>query len=131
MTDSNWKIFLTIARNILGKGENVAWASESWCAFTTFSMLSHDLTYWAIGLPEIHDLLDSRTKDGCLWGQSFDYSDLAHMILPAHFYWEKSDKEKGFLYGYKQQKIQALSAELNANGIEHRITDLVLEVKLY
>lgn len=131
MNDSDWKTFLATARSLLGKGQNVAWASESWCAYTTFFMLSHGLTYWSVGLPDFTELLDTHTVDGGLWGQEFYYNDLAHIIIPAQFYWEQSDKENGFQNGYKEQDIKTLSKELTAKKIKHKLTDKVLEIKLY
>jgi hypothetical protein len=131
MTDKDWKIFLTIARRVLGKGFSISWASESWCAFTTFTSLEHSLTYWTNGLPDEDELSEDRTKDGGLWRQSFYYKDLAHIIIPAQFYWERTDSENGFQSGYKNQDIKLLSTELNKENISHRITDKVLEIKLY
>ena len=131
MTDNDWKIFLATARRILGKGFSVSWASESWCAFTTFSSLEHGLTYWTNGLPDEEELLENRTEDGGLWRQSFYYNDLAHIILPARFYWERIDSENAFHSGYKNQDIKLLSKELEKKNISHRITDKALEIKLY
>ncbi len=124
-------MFLATARRILGKGFSVSWASESWCAFTTFSSLEHCLTYWSNGLPDEEELLEDRTEDGGLWRQSFYYQDLAHIIIPAKFYWEKIDSEKDFHSGYKDQDIKLLSTELKKNNIHHRKTNKVLEIKLY
>jgi hypothetical protein len=130
MDDPTWKLFLSTSRRMLGKGESLAWASESWCAWTTFASLEHELTYWACGLLDENDLLDSRTVDGSIWRQSFDYNDLAHFIIPSKFYWERVD-DSGLQNGYKMQDIGSLSLELNLLNIPHRKTALVLEIKLY
>ena len=84
-----------------------------------------------MGLPNVEELLDTHTLDGGLWRQSFYYQDLAHFIIPAKFYWEKHDEEKGFLSGYKTQDIKSLSQELKAKGINHRLTNMILEIKEY
>ena len=131
MNDIDWKTFLVTARRILGEGQPIAWKSISWCAFTTFSSLEHNLTYWSKGLPDEKELLQDRTIDGGTWTQSFYYSDLAHFIIPAKFYWEKVDPEKGFDSGYRKQDIKHLSIELKKQNINHRLTDKVLEIKLY
>lgn len=131
MKNQEWRDLLIIARRLLGPGEAVAWASDSWCAWTTFTSLEHHLTYWARGLPQEKDLLLDRTADGSLWMQSFLYSDIAHLIIPAQFYWERQDETNGFVIGYKTQDIKTLSALLSDTKIGHRITDKVLEVKLY
>ena len=131
MNDSDWKYFLKAARKILGKGATQSWASDSWCAFTTFSSLEHLLIYWAKGLPDETELLDKQTLDGGLWSQSFQYQDLAHFIIPARFYWEKYDEDNGFQSGYKNQNIKTLSEELKKKNIVHRITDKILEIKLF
>lgn len=93
--------------------------------------MEHHLTYWAKGLPDEIELLEKYTLDGGLWSQSYQYQDLAHFIIPARFYWEKYDEEKGFKSGYKNQNIKYLSEELNTQNIVHRLTDKVLEIKLY
>ena len=63
---------------------------------------------------------------GGTWTQSFAYSDLAHLIIPARFYWETSSTEAGFQSGYKPQDIAKLLDELS-----HRLSERVLEIKLY
>lgn len=68
--------------------------------------------------------------DGGLWRQAFEYQDLAHLIVPASFYWEKVvDGE--FKSGFKNQNLSLLSSKLVEQNIEHRVTELVLELKLY
>lgn len=63
------------------------------------------------------------------WGQPFSYQEIAHVVIPRAFYWETAAGP--FDSGRKTQDIQRLSRELTAAGIPHRLTDLVLEVKLY
>jgi hypothetical protein len=129
MNDHDWKVFLQTSRLILGAGSCDPYSSESWCAFTTFSSLIHGVHYFNCGLPALDDCLDTCTRDGGVWAQSIEYIDLAHLIIPETFYWEISTA--GFQNGYKKQDIKSLSTELRALGIEHRLTDLVLEIKLY
>lgn len=131
MDDETWRTVLKTARRVLGRGLSQSWASESWCAWTTFSSLEHWLTYWACGLPEVEELLETGVADGGTWTQSFAYSDLAHLIIPARFYWETSAPEAGFQSGYKPQDIVSLSQELSRLEISHRLSDRVLELKLY
>ena len=97
---------------------------------TTFSSLTHNVNYWNWGFPEEDDCLDSCTRDGGTWGQSFEYSDLAHIVVPATFYWERVING-AFQYGQKTQDIELFSTALQKLGIAHRKTDLVLEIKLY
>jgi hypothetical protein len=79
----------------------------------------------------VYELLERGVSDGGTWSQPFAYSDLAHLIIPAKFYWERFDENSGFQQGYKFQNIKQLSIALRGEDIEHRLTDLVLEVKLY
>ena len=130
MTNSEWKLFLQTSRSTLGKGASLSWASESWCAWTTFSSLRHQLTYWACGLPDESELLENSTVDAGLWTQSFSYSDIAHLVIPSSFYWERV-VDNNFQSGFKNQDIALLSQKLSQLNIKHRKTDLVLEIKLY
>jgi hypothetical protein len=131
MQDKYWRLLLSTARRTLGKGASLSWGSESWCAWTTFTSLQSELIYWHCGIPEEHELLEASTADGGTWGQPFKYSDIAHFIVPAKFYWEQLDEAGQFRNGHKTQDLAYLSKELVALGIPHRTTDLVLEVKLY
>lgn len=130
MNDNEWRQFLSTARRILGKGVRLSWGSDSWCAWTTFSSLECEVNYWRSGLPEEDELLDTGVVDGGTWGQPFQYNELAHVIIPATFYWEKVEDGE-FLHGTKQQDILRLSNDLNSLGIKHRKTEIILEVKLY
>lgn len=131
MDDSTWRELLGTARRVLGRGYAQSWASDSWCAWTTFSSLEHALTYWACGLPEADELLATGTADGGTWMQSFSYGDLAHLVIPARFSWERHTSEAGFQSGYKPQDIVKLSDEFVRLEIPHRLTELMLEIKLY
>jgi hypothetical protein len=83
-----------------------------------------------MGFPEETELLDTKTADGGTWRQAFSYSDLAHVVVPSTFYWERVvDNE--FACGRKRQDIETLSHDLKQLGIPHRKTDLILEIKLY
>jgi hypothetical protein len=131
LDDGQWRALLGAARTVLGRGASLAWGSESWCAWTTFQSLKHGVHYWACGLPEQEELLETRTSDGGTWMQSFSYDDIAHLLLPRKFYWERVGPGMPFENGYKRQNIDALSKELTHMEIDHRLTELVLEVKLY
>lgn len=76
-------------------------------------------------------MLATGTADGGTWTQSFAYSDLAHLIIPARFYWETSTPEAGFQSGYKSQAVEKLSQELSRLEIPHRLSERILEIKLY
>lgn len=130
MKDSDWKLFLSTCRQVLGSGSHNPVISNSWCAYTTFSALQHNVTYWNCGFPDEIELLDKKTLDGGLWGQSFEYSDLAHIIIPNKFFWENFEHDE-FKSGYKYQDINLLSKSLHQLHIKHRITEILLEIKLY
>ena len=104
--------------------------NDSWCAFTTYTSLRHGVNYWNCGFPDEEEVLDDRTGDGGLWSQSFLFADMAHIVVPAEFYWENFDGSD-FLNGYKKQDIFGLSNLLTTSQIPHRVSPLVLEVKLY
>ena len=129
MTDEQWKITLQSCREFLGPGDWDPYLSQSWCAFTTFSSLIHGIQYFSCGLPAEGDCLATHIKDGGIWRQSFEYTDLAHLIIPKTFYWERTIY--GFESGYKEQKIGDLSRKLRELQIPHELTDLLLEIKLY
>lgn len=131
MRDSEWRNFFSICSQILGDGGRPSPPdSSTWCSWTTFSRLKIDAGYWQAGLPTSADLLENGTTDGGAWGQPFLYRDLSHILIPCEFYWEIISHEK-FECGNKPQDIDALSAALTRSKIDHRKTDLVLEIKLY
>jgi hypothetical protein len=129
MTDQEWHKFFTICASVLGPGNRIASKSPSWCSWTTFSKLSDDVFYWQCGLPPADELMPTYIQDGGTWGQPFRYQDIAHIVLPRTFHWETT--EGGYKSGEKTQDLDRLSQELTAAGIKHRLTELVLEIKLY
>ena len=130
MNDRDWRVCLQTCRRLLGVGDWDSFLSDSWCAFTTFSSLEHGVRYFNCGFPNEMECLDSATADGGVWRQSFKYEDLAHLIVPKTFYWERF-VDGAFQSGFKHQDINSLSIELNTLGITHRLTNLILEIKLY
>lgn len=133
MTDQQWKAFFEACAKVLGSGghRNPA-LSTSWCAWTLFDRLSSDMHYWTCGLPALRDVADSHIKDSGVWGQPFLYSTLAHIVIPREFDWEAGDFTDGtHTHGTKTQRLDELSKVLVSAGIPHRLTNLVLEVKLY
>lgn len=130
MDDVSWNKFFLICANSLGKGDQLASRSESWCAWTTFRRISEEFGYWTGGLPQVADIRETYIADGGVWGQPFSYSELAHVVIPRTFYWE-AYSQSGFESGLRSQEIDELSVKLSEARIEHRLTSLVLEVKLY
>ena len=130
MSDLDWFNFFSSCNEVLGKGSRVAQHSESWCSWTTFDRLQEDCFYWQSGLPNKGEFDHKYIKDGGVWGQPFSYSEIAHIIIPARFYWE-SFPGKGWECGHKYQDIRLLSDHLASLSVPHRLTDIVLEVKLY
>jgi hypothetical protein len=130
MDDRAWREFFLAASEILGAGDRVDRLSASWCSWTTFSRLGLDAGYWTCGLPAREDVDEWFIRDSGVWGQPFRFSDIAHLIVPREFLWES---EPGVEYhnGTRVQDLQALSAELTARDVPHRLTDLVLEIKCY
>lgn len=130
ISDEHWKTFFLICVECLGAGDQLASRSQSWCAWTTYRRIGEDFGYWTCGLPSAKDLGEAGIADGGVWGQPFSYSELAHIVIPRTFYWE-SRGASSFESGMRSQDIEELSSRLSAAGIEHRATDLVLEIKLY
>lgn len=130
MRDTEWRVLLDLASHVLGPGHADSRRSQSWCAWTTYESLNSTLTYWASGIPHQHELTPTGLIDGGTWGQPFLYSEIAHLIIPAQFYWENLTAN-GFDNGYRRQDLITLSHALNEAGLPYRMTDLMLEVKLY
>lgn len=130
MDDKNWNLFFQICANTLGTGANIAANSDSWCSRATFRRLKDDAGYWVAGLPNAADILATHIRDGGVWGQPFSYADIAHIVIPRQFYWERIS-EGGFESGTKYQNIETVAKELREIGIQYRITDIILEIKLY
>jgi hypothetical protein len=129
MNNAEWRRTLENCVAVLGPGDWDPYRSVSWAAFTTFSALEHGVTYFNCGFPNAEDLLDTGTRDGGVWGQPFRYEDLAHLIVPRKFYWERI--LDGFENGYKSQNVDALSVELKKHKIDHTVSKWALEIKLY
>lgn len=123
MTEQEWKLFFELASTDIGAGEWNIQFSKSWCLWTTFARLSLDSGYWQAGLPKITDIGESGIGDGGVWGQPFKYSDLAHIIIPVRFTTETGD--------VRNQNIAALYERLCKVGIKSRLTETLLEIKLY
>ena len=130
MNDILWREFFDACATLLGSGTREPRLSSSWCAWTTFDRLATDAGYWTCGLPAASDLREGFIADGGIWGQPFWFVQLAHVIVPARFYWENSLSSR-FESGYKSQPIGQLSEHLSQRGVPHRLTELVLEIKLY
>lgn len=129
MNDGEWRGFFLAAARILGPGD-VRHESPSWCSFTTFGRLEEDAGYWTFGLPAGEDIEAGWLRDGGVWGQPFRYRDIAHIILPRSFHWDVVvDGE--WRSGVRTQDIRSLSGALRAEAIDHRLTELALEIKLY
>ncbi len=127
MSDEQWRTFFVLCARVLGPGSSQAWDSQSWCTWTTFGNFLH---YWSAGLPGPEELGARGTGDGGTWGQPFDYQDIAHIAIPAEFYWERIAPGE-FSNGTRRQDLEILSSALSDAEIPHRKTELVLEVKLY
>jgi hypothetical protein len=130
MNDEQWRLFFEISGEVLGKGDVVANMSESWCAWTTFGQLASNAVYWQAGLPNADELLPTHIADSGTWGQPFSYHELAHVIIPRTFD-QESVEDGQYRCFRKQQDIEELSRRLTEHGIDHRNTDLVLEIKLF
>lgn len=130
MDDAQWRSFFLICIEQLGADDQLAAASASWCAYTTFGRLNDDVGYWTMGLPAAEEVESWGIRDGGTWGQPFRFTDLAHVIVPARFYWERGQGSE-WKCGYRTQDLRAVSACLHVAHVQHRLTDLVLEVKLF
>jgi hypothetical protein len=129
-SDADWRAFFGVCARVLGHGDWFAARSDSWCSWTTFRRLAEDGHYWEAGLPNESELCDTYIADGGAWGQPFLYHELAHVLVPRTFNWE-SGTGADHRAGIKQQDIDRISSELRSDGIPHRITERLLEVKLF
>lgn len=130
MDSKLWRAFFEISHDVLGEGSSIAALSQSWCSWTTFDRLKVDAGYWSSGLPKRTDLSETYVGDKGAWTQPFLYASLAHLIVPGTFYWERI-APGSYENGEKFQAIEDLSRALTTVGLPHRLTDLVLEIKLY
>ena len=127
MSADQWHDFFVTCADILGPGDE----HGSWCSFTTFGRLARNAGYWTHGLPLRSDIAPTHIGDGSVWRQPFDYADLAHIIIPRTFVWERYENGAWQEDVSETQNIEALSEALAAKSINHRMTDLMLEIKLY
>lgn len=127
LSQENWHEFFVTCAELLGPGDQ----HGSWCAATSFRRLADDAGYWTHGLPKMSDIAPTHIKDGGVWGQPFAFSDLAHVIIPKTFKWERYENGAFEDYVSQAQDIERLSNALSTKGIAHRLTDLILEIKLY
>lgn len=130
MTDEQWKTFFDTCASELGPGDWQSENSMSWCTFTTFGSLARGAAYWSRGLPHADDIGPAYLRDGGVWREPINYGEIAHIIVPKRFFWE-SPPSPQYSNGLREQDIDRLSRALAAVGVPHRLTDLVLEIKLY
>ena len=130
MNQAQWRSFFLIGSSVLGRGSATAALSDSWCAWTTFKRLKEDAGYWTAGFPSAEDAGNIGIADGSAWGQPFLYADIAHIIVPREFYWEKISST-GFDSGRREQNVDALSIALREAGISYSAGDYSLDIKLY
>lgn len=126
----NWKLILSIASKHLSNNPCEVVGKRTWCAWTTFERLGEDAGYWTAPLPDEAELLEGYIADGGNWGQPFPYEQIAHLIVPRRYYWDRFG-EGVYVSGHHIQDIDGVSELLTKNGIPHRLTIYALEVKLY
>ena len=129
MNDELWVKFFKTAVKVLGPGNYTEYTSDSWCAWTTFDTLECTIHYWRAGIPDEKYIEATYINEGP-WTQPFSYRSLAHIIIPKTFAWESTINGE-YRYGRKHQDIATLSNELDKAGIIHRLTPILLEIKLY
>lgn len=130
MDNAKWRSFFLVCAEQLGPGHTDSGCSASWCSYTTFDRLTGDAGYWTMGLPAAAEVETWGIRDGGTWGQPFLFERLAHVIVPREFYWERG-RGADWECGSRAQDLVALSAALGAANVEHRLTDLVLEIKVF
>ena len=129
MTSRQWREFFELCHAHLGAGSVIAARSNSWCSWTTFDRLQLDAGYWQAGLPASEEIDETGIADGGVWEQAVAYAELAHLLVPSRFYRVPSAENP--VGGYVEQELGRLSRALFEAGIEHRLTEFVLEIKLY
>jgi hypothetical protein len=102
----------------------------SWCSWTTFCRLEDVAGYWSGPLPTRDELRGTYLGEGANWSQYFHYSQLCHVVVPHTFGWQRAAPGQ-FERGNITQDIDAVAEALRTLGIPHRLTSLVLEIKLY
>jgi hypothetical protein len=119
------------AVDALGGGPTSEPRIRSWCAFTTFPRLEMNAGYWTDPLPEESELLPTHTTDGGTWGQPFSYDEFAHFIIPARYTNEGWSRRRKYFIRRCTQDIEGLSRLLADAKIEHRLSSVALEIKLF
>lgn len=130
MTNIEWKNFFILCNEILGIGDINPVLSNNWCAWTTFSRLSNDSGYWTSGLPTLSYIDETHIKDNSSWKQPFLYQDIAHIIIPKEFFWEKISSNT-YENGVKLQNIDLLSKVLDKANLYHNCSSYALDIKLF
>jgi hypothetical protein len=130
MTNDDWRRFFVIAHEILVPGDWRSSKSTSWCAYATFGSLEKGAFYYNAGIPSPFELGIISLKDGGTWREPLSYDELAHIVVPKSFFWE-TESSGNYASGIRTQDIDGLSRALLHAGIPHRITEIVLEIKLY
>jgi hypothetical protein len=132
MKDEDWCTFFRSAAELLGPGDSRLMHTKSYCAFTTFERLNTDLNYWRHGMPLKEEIAENHIRDNGVWCQPLRFSSLAHIIVPRRFRVEQFDKYNHPVDDLEiEQRIDALSSALLTCRVDHRITNLILEIKLY
>lgn len=126
----DWRNFLLTAGAHLGLNPCDVSHAWSWCSWTTFTRLGEDAGYWTAPLPLQSELLAESIADGGTWGQPFRYADLAHVVVPRRYVWENVSGD-AYDFGMHEQDIVGLSKILKEEGIEHCVSDVVLDIKIY
>jgi hypothetical protein len=132
LSDDQWHRFFVLCAKVLEPGDPWLAKSKSYCVFTTFDRLKTDVHYWQCGLPLEKEINDTWIADGGVWGQPFSFQNLAHIVIPRTWGFEHPDQD-GMPAAYEErtQHIETLSRSLKGEGIDHRLTNLVLEIKCY
>lgn len=102
----------------------------SWCTWTTFGRLEHQAGYWSGPLPLEDELDEKFTRDGGMWTQPFSYEDIAHIIIPRSYSFERLLDDE-MIWIDKLQNLTGLSSILSEHEVDHRRTELLIELKLY
>jgi hypothetical protein len=133
MDDETWATFLRTCADVLGVEKatrNGPCENGSWCAWTTFDSLQDSVNYWRGPLPTREEIFDSYVGHGANWDQFFNYRQMCHFLVPRTFFWERTAPGT-YERGNCIQDLDALAQNLNTLNVPHRLTPLVLEIKLF
>ena len=130
MSNQDWYSFFVACSTVLSQKFAADIRVGERCSWATFDSIECGAHYWSGPLLSEADLLPTYTRDGGPWRQPFLFESLAHVVIPRFFGIESGGAAD---YAYKSgvHDLEALSAKLNELGIQHRKTDLMLEIKLY